>query len=217
MKEVERGEGEPGSLQESAARARGLPLRHRLFAHALFRQHAEHRRGHDDHAVGLLFSHGRAVLLAHCVVHLRGDASGVEAHRRARPVGRGAQGRGRVASGPCCSDCERGAARAGMAPVRGSVAGGVLPEPPGHGPRPMDLPHPFRPLGRDSARSAHHVLLRERARRHGVHLQPVHLYRARCRHRAGGGHGVRRRRLCRRSRALVLGEGHRAVSWLVAG
>ncbi len=93
--------------RESAARARGLPLRHRLFAHALFRQHAEHRRGHDDHAVGLLFSHGRAVLLAHCVVHLRGDASGVEAHRRARPVGRGAQGRGRVASGPCCSDCER--------------------------------------------------------------------------------------------------------------
>ena len=77
--------------------------------------------------------------------------------------------------------------------------------------------HPFRPLGRDSARSAYHVLLRERARRHGVHLQPVHLYRARCRHRAGGGHGVRRRRLCRRGRASVLGEGHRAVSRLVAG
>lgn len=135
MKEVERGGGQSGGLQESAERARGVPLRYRVFAHALFRQHAEYRRGHDDHAVGLLFSHGRAVLLAHCVVHLRGDASGVEAHRRARPVGRGAQGRGRVASGPCCSDCERGAARAGMAPVRRGAAGGVLPKPPGHGPR----------------------------------------------------------------------------------
>ena len=217
MKEVERGGGQSGGLQESAERARGVPLRYRVFAHALFRQHAEYRRGHDDHAVGLLFSHGRAVLLAHCVVHLRGDASGVEAHRRARTVGRGAQGRGRVASGPCCSDCERGAARAGMAPVRRGAAGGVLPKPPGHGPRPVDLPHPLWPFGRGGPRFAYDVLLRERAGRHGVHLQPVHLHRARCRHRPGGGHGVRRCRLCRRGCAFVHGQEHRAASRLVAG
>lgn len=70
-----------------------------------------------------------------------------------------------------------------MAPVRRSAAGGVLPESPGHGPRPVDLPHPLRSFGGGGSRLAHHVLLRERARRYGVHLQPVHLHRARRCHR----------------------------------
>ena len=54
-------------------------------------------------------------------------------------------------------------------------------------------------FGRRRARSAHDVLLRGRARRHRVHVQPVHLHRARLRHHAhrgpsGGRRFVRRGR-----------------------